>query len=369
MESYCPASFCIDKSEVKSWECIGEHLFSYKNITSSSPTLFVEHNCGEIGWGNVIRGFFNTVSIALALGRKIVISSLVYDQMFTYPYKTNLAVSDLRYLQPFDSLRETFNFEQHAMMPGNFSKFIKSIKYDGTRVKSPYTRKVLNAGICSGVSAMFNENPCIDIYFPQFARCAKLRERELYMDSLMLNIPFFHTIFSKPSSTMAKAMKLIRKRLGLPMLSKDQESHPGVMGLRTPGYYIFSLHFRNCPMGFESMAAELNVEGVVSRRMTILEAFWEVAERYAAAAAEIARCRGLNLLIYFATDDTRRLRPIAKSKLSGFGRVVFGLEDDEVGHVYPQWREHELEEIENKSNKDMSPEALQMRSNMAIAEW
>jgi len=106
MESYCPASFCIDKSEVKSWECIGEHLFSYKNITSSSPTLFVEHNCGEIGWGNVIRGFFNTVSIALALGRKIVISSLVYDQMFTYPYKVRFCFSLLNELSVLLSIND-----------------------------------------------------------------------------------------------------------------------------------------------------------------------------------------------------------------------------------------------------------------------
>jgi len=42
------------------------------------------------------------------------------------------------------------------------------------------------------------------------------------------------------------------------------------MGLRTPGYYIFSLHFRNHPMGFESMSAELNIEGIVSRRMVSL---------------------------------------------------------------------------------------------------
>jgi len=69
--------------------------------------------------------------------------------------------------------------------------------------------------------------------------------------------------------------------------------------------------------------------------------------------------------------------------------VVFGLEEDEVGHVHPQWRgigsdshslqsfslsfflliESELEEMESTLRKDMSAKALQTRSNMAIAEW
>lgn len=28
---------------------------------------------------------------------------------------------------------------------------------------------------------------------------------------------------------------------------------------------------------------------------------------------------------------------LAESKLSRFGRVVFGLREEEVGHIYPQW--------------------------------
>ena len=42
------------------------------------------------------------------------------------------------------------------------------------------------------------------------------------------------------------------------------------------------------------------------------------------------------MLIYFASDDIR-LRRIAQIKLREFGRVVWGLKDDEVGHMIPSW--------------------------------
>ena len=47
--------------------------------------------------------------------------------------------------------------------------------------------------------------------------------------------------------------------------------------------------------------------------------------------------RGEELLIYFATDDVKNLRPQATAHLSSIGRVVFGLLEDEVGHVSPYW--------------------------------
>jgi hypothetical protein len=60
----------------------------------------------------------------------------------------------------------------------------------------------------------------------------------------------------------------------------------------------------------------------------------------------------------------------AKEKLSSYGRVVFGLTEEEVGHVNPQWSDDRVvEEARSFLQKDKSEAARTMHQNMAMVEW
>jgi len=72
-------------------------------------------------------------------------------------------------------------------------------------------------------------------------------------------------------------------------------------------------------------------------RQTLMIGYWKHAEKSIIKAKKIADCRGQSLLIYFATDDAQNLRPIVTEKYSKYGRVIFGLDENEVGHMSPQW--------------------------------
>ncbi len=146
-------------------------------------------------------------------------------------------------------------------------------------------------------------------------------------------MPVFYTLFSKPSAAMAELMALLRQRVGLPELAPGLEPYPGAWGLRTPGYYIFSMHFRNLPNGFEQFELD---EGLRKRRNEQLEYFWEHAVKFAEKAKEIAACRQEQLVLYFGADDAS-LRSTATHKLQHVGKVKFGLKKREIGHMSPNY--------------------------------
>lgn len=103
----------------------------------------------------------------------------------------------------------------------------------------------------------------------------------------------------------------------------------------------------------------------------MLKAYWKQATRIATQAKEISTCRFFQwfdvsvieqlsyicfrkekLLIYFATDDVRGLRPEAIRHLSSFGRVVFGLTEDEVGHCIGwHWRDGDAEKVKELASE------------------
>lgn len=70
----------------------------------------------------------------------------------------------------------------------------------------------------------------------------------------LLQVPFYYGLFARPSPVTVEALTKIRVRNGIPLLLAGVERHPGVWGLRTPGYYIVAFHFRAMPLGFEPMA-------------------------------------------------------------------------------------------------------------------
>lgn len=139
---------------------------------------------------------------------------------------------------------------------------------------------------------------------------------------------------------------------------------------RIPLYIIISIHVLllttqlsiiRVPLGFEPHSLDFNNNTGLEHKVSMLKAYWTQAVKIAEQARIIALCRlyfisiafiknyfkcftanithvclcmssrNETLLIYFATDDVRGLRPEAKRLLSSFGEVVFGLTDEEVG--------------------------------------
>ena len=111
------------------------------------------------------------------------------------------------------------------------------------------------------------------------------------------------------------------------------------------------------PGGFEPLG-----HAVPDKHKSKFANFIGGAEKVAKKAAEIAECRGLKLLIYFATDHARMARPRVERHLSQFGRVIFGLDIDEVGHTAPEWSPSSREFAE-KFRKDCDVKRQQALQN------
>lgn len=206
---------------------------------------------------------------------------------------------------------------------------------------------ILNAGICANDVDIFKGGNCLSKMFPLFDKCITSNDRYSYLPDPLVFVPFYYSLFAKPSALMIRMLNKIRRRLNLPKLKPGFEPRPGAWGLQTPGYYIFALHFRRIPLGFEPLSVETNNERGLSWRLQILEQFWKTAVGNAEQAASIAACRNQTLLIYFATDNVDHLRSEAVEHLSPFGRVIFGLEPAEVGHVSPQWTQQAIDSMQS----------------------
>jgi len=282
-----------------------------------------------------------------------------------------------------------FDYEKYGRQPGSFGKWIDGLRTDIAKDEY-YNKRILKGGMCAGELQFVNTGSCVDKAMPHFGKCVT---RMIYN---VVGMPFFHQLFRRPSSKMVSALANIRTRLGLPKLENGTEPSPGAWGLRTPGYYIFAMHWRQVPLGFEPSAFEVQEwsKKQGDSKGTLLKSFWKIAEGYAEEAQKLAKCRGEKLLIYFATDDVVRLRPIATEKFSKYGEVIFGLTPDEVGHMIGgQWRHSEIEKLEKAKKESLkeieisatdgvaespaahvvhvekSPEAEEMYANMAMVEW
>jgi hypothetical protein len=128
----------------------------------------------------------------------------------------------------------------------------------------------------------------------------------------------------------------------------------------------------------------------IKSRFDELDSYWRRAEQIAEKALLVSSCRNLTLLIYFATDDVQNLRPQATQHLSRFGMVVFGLEENEVGHILPNFTPRERADVllayENSTFAQLYGGAVnkghlkvarpardknesELRANMALVEW
>ena len=111
--------------------------------------------------------------------------------------------------------------------------------------RNKYNKKIMNGGVCAGAHELISDTDCWDTVLPHFMKCYRHNQ----VDHELANVPLFHTIFSRPTPLLGELMSIIRRRVGLPELAPGLEPHPGAWGLRTPGYYILGMHFRNLPKG------------------------------------------------------------------------------------------------------------------------
>jgi len=168
------------------------------------------------------------------------------------PLAPNSAGGKYRY-----TMTATFDFEEHGRSPGRYKKWSDKLKKssssfspeeqhtnndaknrnnnddnsnDDDKKKKKATKKkssaedkmsveawsqyekkpLLNAGICGGERDMLTSG-CLPSILRRFISKGCLEE----MHEFMLLIPFYYTLFRRPSPSMVKALRMIRRRLNL----------------------------------------------------------------------------------------------------------------------------------------------------------
>ena len=390
---YCPAAVCAElPTEIQRWNCLQRFVLApIPHGKNPDVYYYVKQDCGGVGWGNNIRSIANSFALAALLGRRLIIGHFIYTKMFLRPTFAPLQLplndtmlsdsgesslydqySDWNYglsrdrgssakekaaSRAMDESIEIFSYAKHGK-PAYLVDWVKNIteyanSSASTRLSQEdidefvYSATVLRTGMCGGDKNMITKTKCLATTMPDFVSCAEGKKKDVHgrsspssvMPGNALPAPFMYMIAQRPSLLLRERLLQIRKKLELPPLPAHTEPEPGQWGLRTPGYFILGLHIRNHPIGFERLAIDLNQGRSYENKKGHVQAYFNKAQEIARRAAEIAKCRNETLLIYFATDDAPNLRPIATEKLSAHGRVVFGLDASEVGHMSSGWND------------------------------
>ena len=234
-----------------------------------------------------------------------------------------------------------FDYEKNGRNDESYNEWVEKLKVSNS-LAGTFNNSVVDSGICGMDQKMIKRGQCLTEVLTTFGKCID------HIQDTSVNMPIYYHVFKKPTKLMIDQLKRVRKHLSLPELESGLEPNPGAWGLYTPGYYLFALHFRMIPLGFEPLSVMLNEADQLKHKLKDLGEFWKTAKRLANEAKHIAACRNETLLIYFATDDAENLRPQATEQLGQYGRVVFGLDADEVGHMSPQWGGSSEKEVDDK---------------------
>ena len=321
----CSVKMCAlnETTEISRWKCLGNYLFR-PALELEEHIRFVVHPCEGLGWGNSIA----SLGIAAQL-------TSVLDGRLIFQRKSKL----LWEIPEYQSIGRPLGVIawNYAVEGKQFSQWVENLT-ESRLFLARYDNMKVDTGICAMDVSILSRGDCIAAALPTFGKCLQ------YVPDTLANMPIFYTIFQNPSPALVHHLQIIRLRLNLPLLPPDFEPRPGSWGLYTPGYYFLAFHVRIVPIGFEPMSAILNRGDSLARKLDSLSAFWPNARAHARRARSLAACRRETLLLYFATDAAATLRPVAEAELGEFGRVIFGLAEDEVGHSSPQWSPaHEME--------------------------
>jgi hypothetical protein len=327
--SSCAASVCGGKpTALERYLCVGETLFG-----SSRDGLYLDHDMPKhIGFGNAIKSLYMTSGVALLTGRSVVTNHPKLRRMFDPPFGGD-------WVDMPSKATATFA-EMTAPAFADFNdKVVADPAADSYRSHSAMTMTSMWTA-----PHFLTSNDCVRQSMPLFHKYASLRHTaEGFLDEQLMASPFFTALLSKPSDRMVRLLAQTRKRLALPALEPGLEHTPGVWGLRTPGQYLFALHVRHHPVGFESQSVFMTNR----RPEGAMALFWAAAKERCAEAKAAAATRGETMLVYFATDDPFNLRADAERELSSCGRVVFGLDEKDVGHMTTnKWSKRDQEQLD-----------------------
>jgi hypothetical protein len=68
-----------------------------------------------------------------------------------------------------------------------------------------YKKRNLHGGMCGGMRELMTAHDCFDAVFPHFMKkCV----RERHVDEDQIQVPFFYTLFSRPSLAMAATLEV-----------------------------------------------------------------------------------------------------------------------------------------------------------------
>ena len=345
---YCPAKACSnEQSEIERWDCVGKYLFE-----QHSNERFVLHPCQDLGWGNGITAMLVSAQLALAMNSRLVFARN-FTHLWELPGATPLPL-EIR------TNRVRFDYEKDGRSEDSYKNWINGLKE--TKGLDRFNKKLVDSGMCGMDIKLVKNGECLTEALTVFGKCIDR------VQDMAVNMPVYYNVFKKPTKRLVDMLAQVRERLALPQLEPGLEPKPGQWGLYTPGYYLFALHFRMIPLGFEPLSVMLNEKQHLESQINELKEFWDSAKRLAKQARALADCRNETLLIYFATDDVENLRARATKRLGRFGRVVFGLSEDEVGHSSPQWTSMSMRQVDERQAVVLEEKAAAEKARKCTAE-
>ena len=351
-EGFCAVKACALNStnEIDRWDCFGSFLFR----PPADHGRYVLHPCEGLGWGNGMSSLMIAAQLASAIDGRLLFQR-DFTHLWELPMKYNVKHD------PFHSNPLLWSYETYGRDEESYRQWIRSIQTNETFLKS-FNHQVINSGVCMMDGKLTKLGECVTEALPTFGKC--LNRLSFPSDSS----PVYYSVFRRPTPLMVRHLRAVRERLALPPLAPGLEPNPGQWGLYTPGYYLFALHFRMIPLGFEPLSVMLNEKEQLDYKLNDLKEFWATARRLAKQARALADCRNETLLIYFATDDVENLRARATKRLGRFGRVVFGLSEDEVGHSSPQWTSMSMRQVDERQAVVLEEKAAAEKARKCTAE-
>merc|ERR1711998_237091 len=157
-------------------------------------------------------------ALAAMLGRRLIVTHAPFNRMFDPPNENmtswTFGLAERGYSTY--SLREHWDFEKHGRSPNRYGEFAQKIKADPKSVKDDYEKNILVAGVCGGEREIMTAGDCLEHAMPYFIKCATSRDTPgAYLQDNMLPVPFFTSLFTRPSALMAESLRRVREKVGL----------------------------------------------------------------------------------------------------------------------------------------------------------
>jgi hypothetical protein len=113
------------------------------------------------------------------------------------------------------------DYAKHGQGADRFNSFARDLRWQpGNQTHEPihYTQRTLNSGMCGYDSNMVTNGGCTSEVMTDFFSCASNHRLTEFGQA----VPFFHSMFARPSQRLSDLVRRVRSRLGLPMNIADE---------------------------------------------------------------------------------------------------------------------------------------------------